>query len=78
MVILLLTLLSENNGLEWQELQVLMLPVFRPVFLRTVIFQNPLQSGKRLVKPTKGGKVGLGGYVFNDNNGIMRRTGCSG
>ena len=25
--------------------------------------------------PTKGGKVGVGGYVFNDNNGIMRRTG---
>ena len=27
------------------------------------------------VKPTKGGNVGLGGYIFNDNNGIMRRTG---
>lgn len=31
---------------------------------------------KKLVKPTKGGKVGLGGYVFNDNNGIMKRTGA--
>jgi type IX secretion system PorP/SprF family membrane protein len=31
---------------------------------------------KKLTKPTKGGKVGLGGYVFNDNNGIMRRTGA--
>jgi type IX secretion system PorP/SprF family membrane protein len=31
---------------------------------------------KKLVKPTKGGRVGLGGYVFNDNNGIMRRTGA--
>jgi type IX secretion system PorP/SprF family membrane protein len=30
---------------------------------------------KKLVKPTKGGKVGLGGYVFNDDNGAMRRTG---
>jgi type IX secretion system PorP/SprF family membrane protein len=30
---------------------------------------------KKLVKPTKGGNVGLGGYIFNDNNGIMRRTG---
>jgi type IX secretion system PorP/SprF family membrane protein len=30
---------------------------------------------RKLVKPTKGGKVGLGGYVFNDNNGIMKRTG---
>jgi len=27
------------------------------------------------VKPTKGGNVGLGGYIFNDKNGIMRRTG---
>ncbi len=31
---------------------------------------------KKLVKPTKGGKVGLGGYLFNDNNGIMKRTGA--
>jgi len=30
---------------------------------------------RKLVMPTKGGKVGVGGYVFNDNNGIMRRTG---
>ncbi len=30
---------------------------------------------KKIIKPTKGGKVGLGGYVFNDNNGIMKRTG---
>ena len=30
------------------------------------------------VRPTKGGKVGLGGYIFNDNNGIMRRTGFQG
>jgi len=31
---------------------------------------------KKLTKPTKGGKVGLGGYIFNDNNGIMHRTGA--
>ena len=30
---------------------------------------------KKIVKPTKGGRVGLGGYFFNDNNGIMHRTG---
>ena len=30
---------------------------------------------KKLVRPTKGGRVGLGGYIFNDNNGIVRRTG---
>jgi hypothetical protein len=30
---------------------------------------------KKLIRPTKGGQVGLGGYLFNDQNGIMRRTG---
>jgi type IX secretion system PorP/SprF family membrane protein len=30
---------------------------------------------KDIVRPTRGGKVGLGGYIFSDNNGIMRRTG---
>ncbi len=30
---------------------------------------------KKLVRPTKGGRIGAGGYVFNDNNGIMKRTG---
>jgi type IX secretion system PorP/SprF family membrane protein len=31
---------------------------------------------KKFIKPTRGGKVGLGGYLFTDNNGIMRRTGA--
>ncbi len=30
---------------------------------------------KKIDRPTKGGRVGLGGYVFSDNNGIMHRTG---
>ncbi|MDX9772085.1 MAG: type IX secretion system membrane protein PorP/SprF [Bacteroidales bacterium] len=30
---------------------------------------------KRIDRPTKGGRVGLGGYLFSDNNGIMHRTG---
>lgn len=30
---------------------------------------------KKIVRPTKGGRVGLGGYLFNDVNGIVRRTG---
>lgn len=30
---------------------------------------------KKLVRPTRGGQVGLGGYVFSDRNGIMKRTG---
>ena len=31
---------------------------------------------KKIVKPTKAGRVGLGGYFFSDYNGIMRRTGA--
>lgn len=47
---------------------------------QTRILQNSFISKstavrKKIVKPTKGGKVGIGGYIFNDNNGIMRRTG---
>ncbi len=30
---------------------------------------------KKIEKPTKGGRVGLGGYIFSDHNGIMHRTG---
>ena len=30
---------------------------------------------RKFVRPTRGGRVGIGGYVFNDKNGIMRRTG---
>lgn len=33
---------------------------------------------KKSVKPTKGGNVGLGGYIFSDRNGIMSRTGILG
>jgi type IX secretion system PorP/SprF family membrane protein len=30
---------------------------------------------KKIDRPTKGGRVGLGGYLFSDHNGIMHRTG---
>jgi type IX secretion system PorP/SprF family membrane protein len=30
---------------------------------------------KKIIRPTKGGRVGAGAYVFNDRNGIMKRTG---
>ena len=30
------------------------------------------------MRPTRGGRVGIGGYVFNDQNGIIRRTGFEG
>jgi len=30
---------------------------------------------KKIDRPTRGGRVGVGGYLFSDNNGIMHRTG---
>ena len=30
---------------------------------------------KKTTRPTKGSRVGLGGYFFNDKNGVIRRTG---
>ena len=30
---------------------------------------------KKIDRPTRGGRVGVGGYLFSDHNGIMHRTG---
>jgi type IX secretion system PorP/SprF family membrane protein len=51
---------------------------FQTRILKNSFISKSTSVRKKLVKPTKGGKVGLGGYVFNDNNGIMRRTGLQG
>jgi type IX secretion system PorP/SprF family membrane protein len=48
---------------------------FQTRILKNSYISKSTSVRKKLIKPTKGGKVGLGGYVFNDNNGIMRRTG---
>ncbi|MFN2378916.1 MAG: PorP/SprF family type IX secretion system membrane protein, partial [Bacteroidales bacterium] len=32
-------------------------------------------SGRKVFRPRSEGRVGLGGYVFNDRNGIIDRTG---
>lgn len=48
---------------------------FQTLVLKNSYISKSTSVKKRLVKPTKGGKVGAGGYVFSDNNGIMRRTG---
>jgi type IX secretion system PorP/SprF family membrane protein len=48
---------------------------FQTRLLKNSYISKSTAVRKKLVKPTKGGNVGLGGYVFNDNNGIMRRTG---
>src|SRR5664279_2303176 len=48
---------------------------FQTRILKDSYISKSTSVRKKFVKPTRGGKVGLGGYLFNDNNGIMRRTG---
>ena len=48
---------------------------FQTRILKNSFISKSTAVKKRLIRPTKGGQVGVGGYVFNDNNGIMRRTG---
>ncbi len=48
---------------------------FQTRILKNSFISKSTAVRKKIIKPTKGGKVGLGAYIFNDNNGIMRRTG---
>jgi type IX secretion system PorP/SprF family membrane protein len=50
---------------------------FQTRILKNSFISKSTAVRKKIIKPTKGGKVGLGGYIFNDNNGIMHRTGLS-
>ncbi len=49
---------------------------FQTRILKNSYISKSTSVRKKLIKPTKGGRVGLGGYIFSDNNGIMRRTGA--
>ncbi len=48
---------------------------FQTSLLQNSFMSRSVSVRKKRVKPTKGSNVGVGGYIFNDNNGIMRRTG---
>lgn len=48
---------------------------FQTRILKNSFISKSTAVRKKIIKPTKGGRVGLGGYIFSDNNGIMRRTG---
>ena len=48
---------------------------FQTRILRNSYISKSTAVKKKLVKPSKGSRVGAGGYIFSDNNGIMRRTG---
>ncbi|HEX2970338.1 MAG TPA: type IX secretion system membrane protein PorP/SprF [Bacteroidales bacterium] len=48
---------------------------FQTRILRNSYISKSTAVKKKILKPTRGSRVGLGGYVFNDQNGAMRRTG---
>lgn len=48
---------------------------FQTRILKDSYISKATSVRRKMMRPTKGGNVGLGGYIFNDNNGIMRRTG---
>lgn len=48
---------------------------FQTRILKDSYISKSTSVRRKIVRPTKGGNVGLGGYVFNDRNGIMSRTG---
>lgn len=48
---------------------------FQTRLLKNSYISKSTEVRKKLVKPSRGSRVGMGGYIFNDNNGIMRRTG---
>jgi type IX secretion system PorP/SprF family membrane protein len=49
---------------------------FQTRLLKNSYISKSTAVRKKLIKPTKGSKVGLGGYIFSDKNGIFRRTGA--
>ncbi|HLP74498.1 MAG TPA: type IX secretion system membrane protein PorP/SprF [Bacteroidales bacterium] len=48
---------------------------FQTRVLRNSYISKSTAVKKKIVQPTRSGRVGVGGYVFNDENGAMRRTG---
>lgn len=48
---------------------------FQTAPLQNSYINKAFQIRKKVSRPSRAGRVGLGGYLFNDNNGIIRRTG---
>jgi len=48
---------------------------FQTRILKTSYILKSTSVRKKVTRPTRGGRVGLGGYVYNDRNGIIDRTG---
>ncbi len=48
---------------------------FQTRVLKTSYILKSSTIKRKIVRPTKGGRVGAGGYIFNDRNGLIKRTG---
>ena len=48
---------------------------FQTRVLKTSYISKSTSVRKKVKRPTRGGRVGLGGHVYNDRNGIIDRTG---
>jgi type IX secretion system PorP/SprF family membrane protein len=48
---------------------------FQTRILKNSFILKSTEVKKKIVKPTRGGRVGVGGYLFSDYNGIIRRSG---
>jgi len=48
---------------------------FQTRLLKRSYISKSTSVRKRMRHPSRGGRVGLGGYLFNDRNGIIRRNG---
>jgi len=48
---------------------------FQTRLLKNSYISRATTVRKKISRPTKGGRVGVGGYIFADRNGIMKRTG---
>jgi len=73
-----LTLTTRNQWVGMEQAPSTYAASFQTRILKNSYISKSTSVKKKIVRPTKGGRVGAGGYIFNDNNGIMRRTGVQG
>ena len=73
-----LTLTTRNQWVGMKDAPSTYAVSFQTRILKDSYISKSTTIKKKFVRPTKGGRVGAGGYIFSDYNGIMRRTGVQG
>ena len=69
------TLTTRNQWIGLEQAPSTYALSFQTRILKNSYISKSTSVKKKSVRPTRGGRVGAGGYIFNDNNGIMSRTG---